>query len=94
MNDYEYSSLVILSVLGMMFLISANDTIVIYLSIELMSLSFYVLAAINTKSQHSTEAGLKYFLLGALSSGLLLLGIALLYAYTGETNLQALTLIL
>lgn len=90
MTDYEFSQLVLLSVLGMMILVSANDMIVIYLGIELMSLSFYVLAAINKNSQHSTEAGIKYFLLGALSSGLLLFGMALIYAYTGETNLQAL----
>jgi NADH-quinone oxidoreductase subunit N len=90
MTDYEFSQLVLLSVLGMMILVSANDMIVIYLGIELMSLSFYVLAAINRTSQHSTEAGIKYFLLGALSSGLLLFGMALIYAYTGETNLQAL----
>ncbi len=90
MTDYEFSQLVLLSVLGMMILVSANDMIVIYLGIELMSLSFYVLAAINKSSQHSTEAGIKYFLLGALSSGLLLFGMALIYAYTGETNLQAL----
>lgn len=93
-KDYEYSLLIILSVLGMMFLISANDLIVIYLSIELMSLSFYVLAAINRNSQYSTEAGIKYFLLGALSSGLLLFGMALIYAYTGETNLVAISNIL
>ena len=90
MTDYEFSQLVLLSVLGMMILVSANDMIVIYLGIELMSLSFYVLATINKNSQHSTEAGIKYFLLGALSSGLLLFGMALIYAYTGETNLQAL----
>jgi len=90
MTDYEFSQLVLLSVLGMMILVSANDMIVIYLGIELMSLSFYVLATIPKNSQHSTEAGIKYFLLGALSSGLLLFGMALIYAYTGETNLQAL----
>ena len=90
-TDFEYSSLIILSLLGMLFLVSANDIITIYLSIELMSLSFYILAAINRKSQHSNEAGIKYFLLGALSSGLLLFGFALLYAFTGETNLQALS---
>jgi NADH-quinone oxidoreductase subunit N len=94
MKDYEYTLLILLSVIGMMFLVSANDLIVIYLSIELMSLSFYVLSAINNKSQHSTEAGLKYFLLGALSSGLLLFGMGLIYAYTGETNLTALNSIL
>jgi NADH-quinone oxidoreductase subunit N len=89
--DYEFSQLILLSVIGMMILVSANDIIIIYLAIELMSLSFYVLAAINRNSQHSTEAGIKYFLLGALSSGILLFGMALVYAYTGETNLQAIS---
>jgi len=77
----------------MMILISSNDLIMIYLGIELMSLSFYVLASISRDTQHSTEAGIKYFLLGALSSGLLLFGMALLYAYTGETNLEAISLV-
>jgi len=94
LKDFEFSQLVLLSLLGMMILISSNDLIMIYLGIELMSLSFYVLASINRDTQHSTEAGIKYFLLGALSSGLLLFGMALLYAYTGETNLEALSLVI
>lgn len=85
--NYEFSQLVLLATLGMMLLISSNDLIMLYLSIELISLSSYVLATIRIKSQHSTEAGLKYFLLGALTSGLLLFGMTLLYAFTGETNL-------
>ena len=91
LKDYEFSQLVLLSLLGMMILISSNDLIMMYLGIELMSLSFYVLASINRNTQHSTEAGIKYFLLGALSSGLLLFGMALVYAYTGETNLEAIS---
>ena len=63
----------------------------LYLAIELLSLSFYVLASIKRHSQHSTEAGLKYFLLGALSSGLLLFGMALVYAFTGATSFVAIS---
>lgn len=85
--EYEFSQLILLATLGMMLLISSNDLISLYLSIELISLSLYILATIRINSQHSTEAGLKYFLLGALTSGLLLFGMALLYTFTGETNL-------
>jgi NADH-quinone oxidoreductase subunit N len=85
--DYEFSQLILLATLGMMLLISSNDLISLYLSIELISLSLYILATIRRNSQHSTEAGLKYFLLGALTSGLLLFGMGLLYTFTGETNL-------
>jgi NADH-quinone oxidoreductase subunit N len=69
LKDFEFSQLVLLSLLGMMILISSNDLIMIYLGIELMSLSFYVLASINRDTQHSTEAGINYFLLGALCAG-------------------------
>ena len=72
--------------LGMLLLLSSNDLIILYLSIEILSLSLYVLATIRRTGQFSTEAGLKYFLLGALSSGLLLLGSALIYYITGLTN--------
>jgi NADH-quinone oxidoreductase subunit N len=88
--DYEFSLLILLSTLGMMLLISSNDLIMLYLAVELLSLSFYVLASIKRDSQHSTEAGLKYFLLGALSSGLLLFGMGLVYAFTGETSFDGL----
>ena len=84
---YEFGLLIILSILGMMLLVSSNDLIMLYLGIELISLSLYILTGINRKSQDSTEAGLKYFILGALSSGLILFGMGLLYGYTGETNL-------
>lgn len=93
-KEYEFSQLVLLSLIGMMILISSNDLIMLYLGVELMSLSFYVLASINRDTQHSTEAGIKYFLLGALSSGLLLFGMALLYGYTGSTNLEAISLVI
>jgi NADH-quinone oxidoreductase subunit N len=92
--DYEFSQLVLLSTLGMMLLISSNDLIMLYLAVELLSLAFYVLAAIKRESQHATEAALKYFLLGALSSGLLLFGMGLVYAFTGETGFDALANIL
>jgi NADH-quinone oxidoreductase subunit N len=89
--DYEFSQLVLLSTLGMMLLVSSNDFVMLYLAVELLSLSFYVLAAIKRDSQHSTEAALKYFLLGALSSGLLLFGMALVYTFTGETTFAGLS---
>jgi NADH-quinone oxidoreductase subunit N len=84
--DYEFSHVVILSLLGMLLLVSSGDFLMFYLAVELLSLSFYVLAGVKKHSQHSTEAALKYFLLGALASGLLLFGIGLIYAYTGTTN--------
>jgi len=91
MLDYEFSQLILLSTLGMMLLVGSGDLIMLYLAIELLSLSFYVLASIKRHSQHSTEAGLKYFLLGALSSGLLLFGMALVYAFTGATSFMAIS---
>jgi NADH-quinone oxidoreductase subunit N len=88
-GSYELGLLIILSVLGMMILVSSNDLIMLYLGIELISLSLYILTGINRKSQDSTEGGLKYFLLGALSSGLILFGMGILYGYTGETNIES-----
>ena len=83
---FEYSILVLLSTLGMMVLISAGDLIVLYLGLELMSLSLYVVAASNRDNAKSTEAGLKYFVLGALSSGMLLYGASLIYGFTGTVS--------
>jgi NADH-quinone oxidoreductase subunit N len=80
---FEYAILVLLSTLGMMVLISAGDLIVLYLGLELMSLALYVVAASNRDDAKSTEAGLKYFVLGALSSGMLLYGASLIYGFTG-----------
>jgi NADH-quinone oxidoreductase subunit N len=80
---FEYSILVLLSTLGMMILISAGDLISLYLGLELMSLALYVVAASNRDDLKSTEAGLKYFVLGALSSGMLLYGASLIYGFTG-----------
>src|SRR6202044_2378064 len=82
----EYSVLIVLSTLGMMMLISAADLIALYLGLELMSLPLYVVAASHRDSLRSTEAGLKYFVLGALSSGMLLYGASLVYGFTGTVS--------
>ena len=73
-NSFEFTLLILLSVLGMLLLVSSYDLLSLYLAIELMSLSFYILAAYKRNSEFSSEAGLKYFILGAFSSGLLLFG--------------------
>ena len=86
----EYPLLILFATLGMLMMISANDLISLYLGIELQSLSLYVLAAIRRDSSRSSEAGLKYFVLGALSSGLLLYGSSLVYGLTGVTGFDAL----
>ena len=83
---FEYSILVLLSTVGMMVLISAGDLIMLYLGLELMSLALYVVAASNRDNSKSTEAGLKYFVLGALSSGMLLYGASLIYGFTGTVG--------
>jgi len=85
-EKFEYATLILLSTLGMMLLASAADLIALYLGLELMSLSLYVLAAINRDSVRSPEAGLKYFVLGALSSGMLLYGASLIYGFTGTVS--------
>jgi len=83
---FEYSVLILLSTLGMLMLISAADLIALYLGLELMSLPLYVVAASHRTSLRSTEAGLKYFVLGALSSGMLLYGASLTYGFTGTVS--------
>jgi NADH-quinone oxidoreductase subunit N len=83
---FEYSILIVLSTTGMLMLISAADLIALYLGLELMSLALYVVAAIDRDSVRSTEAGLKYFVLGALSSGMLLYGASLVYGFTGTVS--------
>src|SRR3954447_4308226 len=85
---FEYAILVLLSTLGMMVLISAADLVMLYLGLELMSLALYVVAASNRDNAKSTEAGLKYFVLGALSSGMLLYGASLIYGFTGMVELD------
>jgi NADH-quinone oxidoreductase subunit N len=83
---FEYAILILLSTLGMMMMISAGDLIALYLGLELMSLALYVVAAIHRDSVRATEAGLKYFVLGALSSGMLLYGASLVYGFTGSVQ--------
>ncbi len=83
---FEYPILIILATTGMMLMISAGDLIALYMGLELQSLALYVIAAINRDSLRSTEAGLKYFVLGALSSGMLLYGSSLIYGFTGQTG--------
>ena len=82
----EYPVLILSSVLGMMVMISSNDLMVFYMGLELQSLALYVLATFNRDQLKSSEAGLKYFVLSALSSGLLLYGCSLIYGFSGSTN--------
>ncbi len=82
----EYPILILSSVLGMMIMISSNDLMVFYMGLELQSLALYVLATFNRDQLKSSEAGLKYFVLSALSSGLLLYGCSLIYGFSGSTN--------
>ena len=82
----EYPVLVLSSILGMMVMISSNDLMVFYIGLELQSLALYVLASFNRDQLKSSESGLKYFVLSALSSGLLLYGCSLVYGFSGSTN--------
>ncbi|MEO0380284.1 MAG: NADH-quinone oxidoreductase subunit NuoN [Pseudomonadota bacterium] len=82
---FEYPMLVVLAVVGMMMMVSAGDLMALYMGLELQSLALYVVASLRRDSAKSTEAGLKYFVLGALSSGLLLYGASLVYGYSGTT---------
>jgi NADH-quinone oxidoreductase subunit N len=83
----EYYTLILLATVGMMLLGGANDLVLVFLGLEVMSVAAYVLAAYDRRSPYSAEAGLKYFLIGAFASGFLLYGIALVYGSTGTTNL-------
>ncbi|MCB1512980.1 MAG: NADH-quinone oxidoreductase subunit N, partial [Hyphomicrobiaceae bacterium] len=85
---FEYPVLVLLATAGMMVMISAGDLIALYIGLELQSLALYVVAAFRRDSVRSSEAGLKYFVLGALSSGMLLYGASLIYGFAGSTNFQ------
>ncbi len=87
---FEYPLLVLFATLGMLLMISANNLISLYLGLELQSLSLYVLAAIRRDTVRSSEAGLKYFVLGALSSGMLLYGASLIYGFAGTTDFERL----
>ena len=88
---FEFPILIAFAVVGMMMMISAGDLMALYMGVELQSLSLYVVAAFRRDSVRSTEAGLKYFVLGALSSGLLLYGASLVYGYAGTTSFEGIT---
>jgi len=92
-NQFEYFILILCSILGLLFLTSSFDLLSLYLAIEMQSLCFYVLSASKRDSSFSTEAGLKYFIIGSFSSGLLLLGISFLYGYTGTTHFENFSLL-
>ena len=85
-DKFEFPILIVLATLGMLMLISANDLIALYLGLELMSLALYVVAALSRDDARASEAGLKYFVLGALSSGMLLYGASLLYGFAGTVS--------
>ncbi|WP_142847034.1 NADH-quinone oxidoreductase subunit NuoN [Telmatospirillum sp. J64-1] len=87
---FEYPVLVLFATLGMMMMISANDLMSLYMGLELQSLSLYILAAYHRDNSRATEAGLKYFVLGALASGLLLYGASLVYGFAGSTSFDVL----
>ena len=87
-NYFEYSILILFSLLGIFFLCSSNDLITAYLSIELQSLSFYILATMKKDSSFSVDGGLKYFILGAFSSSLFLFGSSILYGASGSVNFE------
>ena len=93
-DKFEFPLLVMLATLGMMLMVSANDMLALYMGLELQSLALYVVAAINRDSQRATEAGLKYFVLGALSSGMLLYGMSLVYGFTGNTGFDEIAAVL
>ena len=88
LDKFEYPIIILLSILGMFFMVSSNDLILFYLGLELQSLALYILASIDRDNLRSTESGIKYFVLSALSSGLLLYGCSLLYGFTGSTNFE------
>jgi NADH-quinone oxidoreductase subunit N len=94
MDRFEFPVLMVFATLGMLMMISANDLISLYLGLELQSLSLYVMAAFRKDTLRSSEAGLKYFVLGALSSGMLLYGSSLIYGFAGTTNFTELGQIL
>ncbi|WPZ33289.1 NADH-quinone oxidoreductase subunit NuoN [Thalassobaculum sp. OXR-137] len=91
---FEYPVLILFATLGMMLMVSAKDLIMLYMGLELQSLALYVVASIRRDTLKSTEAGLKYFVLGALSSGLLLYGCSMIYGFTGTTSFEILATVL
>ena len=88
MAKFEYPLIVLFSGVGMLLMISANDMLAMYMGLELQSLSLYILASIKREHVKSAESGMKYFVLGAISSGILLFGISLIYGYTASTNFE------
>ncbi len=88
LGRFEFPVLIVLAAFGMSLMVSASDLISLYMGVETQSLALYILAAFNRDSRRSTEAGLKYFVLGALSSGLLLYGASLIYGFTGSTSFE------
>ena len=86
LNLFEYPILLLFSILGMLVMISSNDLIMLYISIELQSLALYVLVALKKSSLRASEAALKYFILGSIASAIILYGASMVYAITGETN--------
>ena len=86
LNLFEYPILLLFSILGMLVMISSNDLIMLYISIELQSLALYVLVALKKSSLRASEAALKYFILGSIASAIILYGASMIYAITGETN--------
>ena len=90
MARFEFPVLMLFATVGMLMMVSANDLISLYLGLELQSLSLYVIAAFRRDTLRSSEAGLKYFVLGALSSGMLLYGSSMIYGFSGTTNFNAL----
>ena len=86
MTRFEYPVLMLTATLGMLMMVSAHDLLALYLGLELQSLSLYVMTAMKRDSTRSAEAGMKYFVLGAISSGMILFGASLIYGYTGTTN--------
>jgi len=91
LDKFEYPIIILASVLGMLIMVSAYDLIVFYLGLELQSLSLYILASFNKEDEKSTEAGLKYFILSALASGILLYGCSIIYGFTGSTNFETIS---
>jgi NADH-quinone oxidoreductase subunit N len=89
-QKFEYPVLILLSVVGCMIMISANDLLTLYVGLELTSLALYILASFERDDTRSNEAGLKYFVLGALASGMMLYGSSLIYGFAGSTNFSAL----
>ena len=89
---FEYPVLILFATLGMLLMVSANDLLMLYMGLEMQSLALYVIASIRRDTLRSTEAGIKYFVLGALSSGMLLYGCSMIYGFTGSTSFEGLAL--